>query len=147
MNASPAVVAGIISSLVFAGSALPMLVKAHRTKDLQSYSLGNLVLINAGNAVHTVYVVSLPFGPIWFLHSFYAVSSLAMLGYYLRHARGIPKSAISAPDDRVMAPVPPTSPPSQPSPPSQIRSRSVRLRTTTALGAAVSIRRIERSRG
>jgi len=88
MNASPAVAAGIISSLVFAGSALPMLVKAHRTRDLQSYSLGNLVLANAGNAVHTVYVLSLPFGPIWFLHSFYTVSSLAMLGYYLRHATG-----------------------------------------------------------
>jgi uncharacterized protein with PQ loop repeat len=92
MNTNPSVVAGIISSLMFAASALPMLVKAHRTKDLQSYSLGNLVLINAGNAVHTVYVISLPFGPIWFLHSFYTVSSLAMLAYYLRHARNAPRS-------------------------------------------------------
>ncbi|GAB3053451.1 hypothetical protein GCM10027053_12390 [Intrasporangium mesophilum] len=133
MNASPAVVAGVISSLVFAGSAVPMLVKAHRTRDLQSYSLGNLVLINAGNAVHTVYVVSLPFGPIWFLHSFYTVSSLAMLGYYLRHARGASPSAISAPGGRVMGPVPSTSQPSRP------RSTSVRLRTTTALGTAVTI--------
>src|SRR5262245_66128407 len=97
MKASPDVVAGIISILVFAASAVPMLVKAHRTKDLQSYSQGNLVLIHAGNAVHTVYVVSLPFGPIWFLHSFYTVSSLAMLGYYLRHARGAQRSASGAP--------------------------------------------------
>ncbi len=144
INSSAAVVAGIISSLVFAGSAFPMLVKAHRTKDLQSYSLGNLVLVNAGNAVHTVYVISLPFGPIWFLHSFYTVSSLAMLGYYLRHARGAARSAVGASrsavgasrsatgasGDGIMAPAPPTS---------LRKDRSVRLRTTTAVAAAVAI--------
>jgi hypothetical protein len=42
-----------------------MLVKAHRTRDLASYSLGNLLLANVGNAVHSVYVFSLPAGPIW----------------------------------------------------------------------------------
>jgi hypothetical protein len=130
MNASPGVVAGIISSLVFAASALPMLVKAHRTRDLQSYSLGNLVLGNAGNAVHTVYVVSLPFGPIWFLHSFYTVSSLAVLGYYLRHARGAPRPAIGAPGGGVITRVTTIR---------RRRSRSARLRTATALGAVVAI--------
>ena len=49
-----------------------MLVKAYRTRDLSSYSLGNILLANVGNAVHSVYVFSLPPGPLWVLHSFYA---------------------------------------------------------------------------
>jgi len=57
--------AGIASTVIFVWSVLPMLVKAHRTRDLASYSLGNLLLANVGNAVHSVYVFSLPAGPIW----------------------------------------------------------------------------------
>ena len=78
--------AGILASLVFMASAVPMLAKAFRTKDLTSYSRGNLVLANVGNAVYSLYVLSLPFGPIWMLHTFYVISSALMLGWSLRYA-------------------------------------------------------------
>lgn len=80
-----AVLAGVLSTGLFAMSYLPMLVKAARTKDLASYSLGNLAITNAGNAVHSVYVFSLPLGPIWFLHTFYLVASALMLMWFLRY--------------------------------------------------------------
>lgn len=80
------VLAGIISTVLFASSNLPMLVKAARTKDLRSYSLSNLLLGNVGNAVHSIYVFSLPAGPIWVLHSFYIVAMLLMLIWYLRYS-------------------------------------------------------------
>src|SRR4051812_33886143 len=79
------VLAGIVSTVIFASSTLPMLGKALRTRDLGSYSLGNLVLANAGNAVHSVYVFSLPPGPLWLLHSFNQVSSGLMLIWFLRY--------------------------------------------------------------
>ena len=63
-----------------------MLIKAARTKELRSYSRGNLVLANVGNAVHCIYVVQLPPGPIWALHSFYVVTSGLMLVWHLRYA-------------------------------------------------------------
>lgn len=84
MEATLPVLAGMVSTAVFAGSTLPMLHKALRTRDLSSYSLGNLALANVGNAVHSVYVFNLPWGPIWFLHTFYVVSSALMLYWYLR---------------------------------------------------------------
>ena len=80
------VLAGIASTVIFASSVLPMLVKARRTKDLTSYSLGNMLLANLGNAVYSVYVYSLPPGPIWALHSFYLASTALMLIWYLRYA-------------------------------------------------------------
>lgn len=46
-------IAGIISTVIFV-STLPMLRKAFQTKDLQSYSLGNIVLANGGNIIHSV---------------------------------------------------------------------------------------------
>lgn len=79
-----AVFAGVVSTGLFAMSYVPMLAKAARTKDLSSYSLGNLAITNAGNAVYSAYVFSLPFGPIWFLHTFYVVASLLMLVWFLR---------------------------------------------------------------
>src|SRR5215471_15259548 len=78
--------AGFASTVIFAASVLPMLIKAFRSRDLTSYSRGNMVLANVGNAVHSVYVFSLPPGPVWLLHSFYLVSSALMLGWYLRYA-------------------------------------------------------------
>ncbi len=78
------VLAGMVSTVVFAGSTLPMLHKALRTRELSSYSLSNIALANVGNAVHSVYVFHLPPGPIWFLHTFYMVSSALMLYWYLR---------------------------------------------------------------
>jgi uncharacterized protein with PQ loop repeat len=79
-----AVLAGILSTMLFAMSYLPMLVKAARTRDLSSYSIGNLTITNAGNAVHSVYVFSLPVGPIWFLHTFYLAASALMLIWFMR---------------------------------------------------------------
>ena len=64
-----------------------MLIKAARTKELSSYSRGNLVLANAGNAVHSIYVFQLPPGPIWALHSFYVIASALMLFWHLRYVR------------------------------------------------------------
>jgi len=86
MDVALPVVAGAISTAVFAISALPMLVKAARTKDMSSYSLGNIVLSNVGNLIHSIYVFHLPAGPVWALHSFYLVSTGLMLLWYLRYA-------------------------------------------------------------
>jgi uncharacterized protein with PQ loop repeat len=80
-----AIVAGVMSTGLFFMSYLPMLVKAARTRDLSSYSLGNLAITNAGNLVHSVYVFSLPVGPIWFLHTFYLVASALMLVWFMRY--------------------------------------------------------------
>jgi hypothetical protein len=79
--------AGIASTVIFACSMLPTLAKAHRTRNLVSYSLGNLVLTNVGNAVHSIYVFSLPVGPIWALHGFYLATSWLMLVWCLRYER------------------------------------------------------------
>ena len=86
-DASLPVLAGSVSTLLFVASTLPMLVKAARTRELGSYSVGNLALANVANVVHSVYVFSLPVGPIWALHSFYLVTSLAMLIMWLNYCR------------------------------------------------------------
>lgn len=80
--------AGGASTLMFAASMLPMLVRAARTKDLSSYSRGHLVLVSAGNLVHTVYVAQLPVGPIWVLHGCYVVAMAQMLIWHVRHQPG-----------------------------------------------------------
>jgi hypothetical protein len=87
MEISLPVIAGMISTAIFALSTLPMLRKAVQTKDLSSYSLSNIVLSNAGNVVHAVYVFHLPPGPLWLLHSFYLVTTGLMLVWYLRYER------------------------------------------------------------
>jgi hypothetical protein len=86
-SGSLAVIAGMVSTVIFAASTLPMLIKAARSRDLASYSRGNIVLANVGNAVHSVYVAQLPAGPIWALHTFYVVSSGLMLLWHLRYAK------------------------------------------------------------
>ena len=99
MNSLMPVVAGAVSTVIFVASALPMLMKAFRTKDLKSYSLPNIALSNVGNVIHSVYVYSLPPGPIWVLHSFYLVTTALMLLWYLRYefwgSRGIAEAAAS----------------------------------------------------
>jgi hypothetical protein len=85
MEMNMPVIAGAISTTMFALSTLPMLVKAFQTKDLKSYSLGNILLANAGNLIHSVYVFSLPPGPIWLLHLFHLVTTGLMLMWYLRY--------------------------------------------------------------
>jgi uncharacterized protein with PQ loop repeat len=81
------VLAGAVSTVIFAGSTLPMLVKAARTKDLSSYSLGNIMLSNLGNVIHSIYVFHLPAGPMWVLHTFYLLSTALMLVWYLRYTQ------------------------------------------------------------
>lgn len=93
MDLSLPVVAGGVSTAIFALSAMPMLLKAARTKDLRSYSLGNMLLSNLGNMIHSVYVFHLPVGPVWVLHTFYLVTTALMLFWYVRHTpsvRGAP---------------------------------------------------------
>lgn len=85
MDFSLVVFAGSVSTFIFAASALPMLAKAYRTRDLSSYSRSNILLANTGNLVHSAYVYSLPPGPIWVLHSFYLISTAMMLFWYLRY--------------------------------------------------------------
>ncbi|KHL10552.1 hypothetical protein CLV56_1955 [Mumia flava] len=82
---SAGVLAGAVSAMLFVVSYLPMLVKAARTRDLHSYSLGQLMVANLGNLVHTVYVLSLPMGPIWLLHGFYLGSTALMTCWWWRY--------------------------------------------------------------
>jgi uncharacterized protein with PQ loop repeat len=81
-------IAGSASTVIFVVSYLPMLVKAVRTRDLSSYSPTQLVLTNLGNVVYSVYVFSLPLGPIWALHSFSLVATALMLAWYVRFTLG-----------------------------------------------------------
>ena len=85
MDINLPVIAGSIATILFALSTLPMVLKAHRTKDLKSYSLGYLLLGNTGNIFYSVYVYNLPPGPIWLLHAFYLIVTGLMLFWYLRY--------------------------------------------------------------
>jgi uncharacterized protein with PQ loop repeat len=85
METNLPVLAGTLSTVIFVFSTLPMLLKAFQTKDLSSYSLGNILLSNVGNVVHSVYVFHLPIGPIWLLHAFYLVTTALMLFWYMRY--------------------------------------------------------------
>ncbi len=87
MDPKLSTIAGFISTALFAIGTLPMLVKAFRTKNLASYSLGNLLMSNVGNLIYSLYVFQLPLGPIWLLHSFYLISTGLMLIWYLRYER------------------------------------------------------------
>jgi uncharacterized protein with PQ loop repeat len=89
------VAAGAVAAAVFGMSMLPMLVKAYKTKDVSSYSLGHITLGNLGNMLYTVYVLHLPAGPIWVLHAFYTVSTALMLYWYLRYV-SIPRGRAAA---------------------------------------------------
>jgi len=79
------IIAGSVSSFLFIGSNVPMLIKAFKTKSMNSYSLSNLVLTNVGNLIYWLYVSSLPMGPIWFMHTFYTVAEILMLVWYVRY--------------------------------------------------------------
>jgi uncharacterized protein with PQ loop repeat len=82
-------IAGFISTVLFALGTLPMLTKAFRTKNLASYSLGNILMSNVGNILYAIYVVHLPPGPIWFLHAYNSLSTGLMLIWYLKY-EGLP---------------------------------------------------------
>lgn len=79
--------AGIISTSLFIFSNVPMLIKARRTKDLNSYSGLNLLFSNIGNFIHWIYVCNLLFGPIWFLHGFYTIATFLMFYWFLQNRR------------------------------------------------------------
>lgn len=81
------VFAGFVSSTIFISSNFPMLFKAFKTKDMHSYSMGQLILGNLGNTVYWLYVVGLPVGPVWFLQGFFSLSSATMLLCYLRYEK------------------------------------------------------------
>ena len=82
-------IAGFISTALFALGTLPMLTKAFRTKNLASYSLGNILMSNFGNVIYSLYVFNLPPGPIWFLHGYNLLSTGLMLVWYLKY-QGLP---------------------------------------------------------
>jgi uncharacterized protein with PQ loop repeat len=79
--------AGFTSSMIFISSNLPSLFKAFKTKDMRSYSLGQLILGNVGNWVYWLYVRSLPVGPVWYLQAFFTTASGLMLFSYLRYEK------------------------------------------------------------
>ena len=78
-------IAGFISTALFTLGTLPMLTKAFRTRNLASYSLGNILMSNVGNLIYAIYVFHLPPGPIWFLHGYNLLSTGLMLVWYLRY--------------------------------------------------------------
>jgi hypothetical protein len=88
-------IAGTVSTVVFAVSNLPMLRKALRTGDVSSYSLASIAMINAANVVYSLYVFSLPLGPIWALHTFYLVSCAIMLVLCVVQRRAAVRSGVS----------------------------------------------------
>lgn len=79
--------AGFTSSSLFVASTLPMLIKGFKTKNLASYSFLNIGIANLGNLIYWFYVLSLPFGAIWFLHGFNTLTTLTMLVWYLQYTR------------------------------------------------------------
>jgi len=87
-------IAGSVSTLLFATSNLPMLLKVYKTRDMRSYSFTYIALNNVGNISHWLYVLSLPPGPIWLLHTFFTVSSLLLIGH-LRYERRRGKTKLS----------------------------------------------------
>jgi hypothetical protein len=93
MTISAPVIAGTVSTIFFISAELPMVLKAFRTRNLSSYSLGNILIANAGNLVYSIYVFSLPPGPIWLMHTFYLTTTAVMLAMYARY-EGIPNARV-----------------------------------------------------
>lgn len=86
-------IAGAIATALFTLGTLPMLAKAYRTRNLASYSLGNILTSNVGNVIYSIYVFQLPPGPIWFLHTYNLLSTGLMLVWYLRYEGRRPRAA------------------------------------------------------
>ena len=89
MDINLPMIAGFISTTLFALGTLPMLTKAFHTKNLASYSLGNILMSNVGHLIYSIYVLNLPPGPIWFLHGYNLLSTGLMLVWYLKY-EGLP---------------------------------------------------------
>ena len=101
MEINPATIAGFVSTGLFAVGTWPMLAKAFRTKNLASYSFGNILLNNVGNVIYSVYVFQLPPGPVWFLYIYNLVSTGLMLAWYLQY-EGLPCRLRSSNDPATM---------------------------------------------
>ena len=102
MEINLATVAGFMSTGLFAVGTWPMLAKAFRTKNLASYSFGNILLSNVGNLIYSIYVFRLPAGPVWFLYIYNLVSTGLMLVWYLKY-EGLPYR-LRLPADHVTTP-------------------------------------------
>ena len=89
-------VSGSVAGVIFAMGSLNMVIKAWQTKDLSSYSLGQMVLNNVGNLFYWLYVISLPIGPIYFMHGFFTIVSLLMLVWYFAYQTAPASRRISA---------------------------------------------------
>jgi uncharacterized protein with PQ loop repeat len=100
-------IAGFVSTGLFAVGTLPMLTKAFRTRNLASYSLGNILLSNVGNVIYSIYVFNLPPGPVWFLHSYNLLTSGIMLVWYWRYEGAFhwPRSSYSQGVTRFLLPL------------------------------------------
>jgi uncharacterized protein with PQ loop repeat len=95
MDTSLPTIAGFISTGLYAAGTLPMLAKAYSTKNLASYSLGNILMSNVGNLIYAIYVFQLPPGPVWVLYIYNLISTALMLVWYLRY-EGLPKQLLSS---------------------------------------------------
>jgi hypothetical protein len=95
MSSNVPVIAGIVSTGIFAVSTMPMVLKAARTRDLSSYSGGNLLLSNLGNVLYAIYVFSMPMGPAWALYGFNLTVSATMLVYWLQYRTSRPRTRVA----------------------------------------------------
>lgn len=101
------VIAGIVSTGIFAVSTMPMVAKAARTRDLSSYSGGNLLLSNLGNVLYAIYVFSMPMGPAWALYGFNLTVSATMLVYWLQYRTPRPRTRVATASTGTDAAAPP----------------------------------------
>jgi len=107
------VIAGIVSTGIFAVSTMPMVLKAARTRDLSSYSGGNLLLSNLGNVLYAIYVFSMPMGPAWALYGFNLTVSATMLVYWLQYRTPRPRTTVATASTGAAAVTQPPPHPSQ----------------------------------
>lgn len=97
------VAAGSISSVIFMMGTTTMVIRAWRTKDMQSFSATMLVLNNLGNFIHWIYVLSLPVGPIYVLQAFNTAATLFMLIWWvLYHKKPTTAKRITATMRRIV---------------------------------------------
>jgi len=81
------ILVGYFCTSVFMLSRVPMLGKAIRTRDLQSYSLAHLAMSACANLLFWIYVVGLPIGPVWILQIFFTVTDVTMLTLFVSQKR------------------------------------------------------------
>ena len=84
----PFMLSGTVATILHIMGNAPMVWKVCRTRSVDSYSYSYLLLRNASNAFQWLYVISLPLGPIYVLHSFYTAVMAIMMGLYLRYQWG-----------------------------------------------------------